>query len=86
MPGDGASPAGERSRGADGPGGSQDDVEEVSPEDFARDLALRMSGLNQDLATAYGAWKDLPADGRRLLLVQARYVADLLPYLEDADR
>ncbi len=61
-------------------------VEEVSAEDFARDLALRMAALNQDLATAYGAWKDLPAEGRRLLLVQARYVAELLPFLEDADR
>jgi len=61
-------------------------VEEVSAEDFARDLALRMSALNQDLATAYGAWKDLPVEGRRLLLVQARYVAELLPFLEDADR
>lgn len=67
-------------------GGPGEEVEEVFAEDFARDLALRMAGLNQDLATAYGAWKDLPADGRRLLLVQARYVADLLPYLEDADR
>jgi hypothetical protein len=62
------------------------EVEEVSGEDFARELAVRMSELNQDLATAYGAWKDLPEDGRRLLLVQARYVAQLLPYLEDAER
>jgi len=61
-------------------------VEEVDAEDFARDLAVRMADLNQDLATAYGAWKDLPAEGRRLVMAQARYVADLLPYLEDADR
>jgi ParB family transcriptional regulator, chromosome partitioning protein len=64
--------------------GSQ--VEEVSAEDFARELALGMAELNRDLATAYGAWKDLPEEGRRLLLVQARYVAELLPYLEDAER
>jgi hypothetical protein len=59
---------------------------EVDADDFARDLALRMAELNQDLATAWGAWKELPEDGRRLVLVQARYVAELLPYLEDADR
>ena len=78
--GRGAGPAGAREAAA------QEEVEEVSADDFARDLALRMSALNQDLATAYGAWKDLPAEGRRLLLVQARYVAELLPFLEDADR
>jgi hypothetical protein len=61
------------------------EVEEVSADDFARELALRMAGLNQDLATAYGAWKDLPEEGRRQVLVQARYVAELLPYLEDAE-
>ncbi len=61
-------------------------IEEVSAEDFARELALGMAELNRDLATAYGAWKDLPEEGRRLLLVQARYVAELLPYLEDAER
>lgn len=84
--GEGEEPAG---RGADPAGAreaAKEEVEEVSAEDFARDLALRMSALNQDLATAYGAWKDLPAEGRRLLLVQARYVAELLPFLEDADR
>lgn len=61
-------------------------VEEVSPEDFARDLAVRMAEQNQDLATAYAAWADLPPSGRRLILSQARYVAELLPYLEDAER
>jgi hypothetical protein len=59
---------------------------EVDAEEFARDLAVRMADLNQDLAAAYGAWKDLPAEGRRLVMAQARYVAELLPYLEDAER
>lgn len=61
------------------------EVEEVSADDFARELAQRMAGLNQDLATAYGAWKDLPDEGRRQVLVQARYVAELLPFLEEAE-
>lgn len=75
------SPAGAVARETQDPG-----IEEVSAEDFARELALGMAELNRDLATAYGAWKDLPEEGRRLLLVQARYVAELLPYLEDAER
>lgn len=75
----GAAPVGE------GPTAEAYQVEEVTAEDFAHDLAMRMAELNQDLATAYGAWKDLPAEGRRLLLVQARYVAQLLPFLEDAE-
>lgn len=61
-------------------------VEEVSADDFARDLAVRMSDLNQDLATAYASWADLPPAGRKLIIAQARYVAELLPYLEDAER
>ncbi|MBI5068678.1 MAG: ParB N-terminal domain-containing protein [Deltaproteobacteria bacterium] len=65
---------------------SADQVEEVAADDFAEDLAIRMSELNQDLATAYAAWSDLPPSGRRLILSQARYVAELLPYLEDAER
>ncbi len=65
---------------------AEEAVEEVSADDFARDLAVRMSELNQDLATAYASWADLPPGGRRLILSQARYVAELLPYLEDAER
>jgi len=72
------SPAGARERGTD------EEVEEVEADDFARDLATRLAELNRDLATAYGSWADLPEEGRRLLLVQARYVAELLPFLEDA--
>jgi ParB-like chromosome segregation protein Spo0J len=79
-----------RPAGGEGPGAGEGtaeayQVEEVAAEDFARELALRMAELNQDLATAYGAWKDLPEESRRLLLVQARYVAQLLPYLEEAE-
>jgi len=65
---------------------STDEVEEVSAEDFARDLAVRMSDLNQDLATAYASWAELPPAGRKLIIAQARYAAELLPYLEDAER
>ncbi|HYS82037.1 MAG TPA: ParB N-terminal domain-containing protein [Anaeromyxobacteraceae bacterium] len=55
---------------------------EVTPEELVTDLATRLSAVNQDLAIAFEAWEDLPAEGRRLLVEQARYVAALLPFLE----
>ncbi|HEX7487334.1 MAG TPA: chromosome partitioning protein ParB [Anaeromyxobacteraceae bacterium] len=61
---------------------STDDPIEVTGEELVADLATRLSALNQDLAIAFEAWEDLPADGRRLLVEQARYVAALLPFLE----
>ncbi len=67
-----------RVRGDDG----DPSIIEVTPEELVTDLATRLSELNQDLAIAFEAWEDLPADGRRLLVEQARYVAALLPFLE----
>ncbi len=58
------------------------DVIEVTPEDLVQDLAIRLSALNQDLAMAVEAWKDLPPDGRKLVVEQARYVSALLPFME----
>lgn len=54
---------------------------EVTPEELAQDLATRLWEVNRDLALAAEAWKDLPAEGRRLVLEQARYVAELYPLL-----
>ncbi len=56
---------------------------EVTPEDLARDLAQRMYDVNQDLALAFDAWSELPPDGRRMIVEQARYVAELLALLEE---
>jgi hypothetical protein len=67
------------------PASTGGDVEELSPEDFARDLAKRMAGVCQDLATAHDAWSDLPRPERQALLEQARWVAELLPWLEEAE-
>lgn len=61
---------------------ADEDVIEVTPEDLVQDLAIRLSALNQDLAMAVEAWKDLPADGRKLVVEQARYVSALLPFME----
>ncbi len=59
-----------------------DDIVEVTPEELVHDLTARLYALNQDLMTAFEAWEDLPVDGRRLLVEQARYVTALLPFME----
>ena len=61
---------------------AEPEILEVTPEELVADLAARLSALNQDLATALEAWEDLPAEGRRLLVDQARYVAAALPFME----
>jgi hypothetical protein len=54
---------------------------EVTPDELAVDLARRMSEVSQDLALAFEAWSDLPEEGRRMIVEQARYVAELYPFL-----
>lgn len=63
---------------ADGP---EDAEEEVTPEELAADLAGRLWQVNQDLSLAVDAWDELPVEARRMILEQARYMADLYPYL-----
>ncbi len=58
------------------------DIVEMTPEELVADLAARLSALNQDLATAFEVWKELPSEGRRLLVEQARYIGALLPFME----
>lgn len=67
---------------AEAPGGG---VVEVTPEELAADVATRLYDVNQDLAVAYEAWADLPPEGRRAILEQARWIADLLARLEPGD-
>lgn len=55
---------------------------EVTPDELADDVARRLWELNQDLALAAEAWTELPEEGRRQILVQARWLALLLPQLE----
>ena len=55
--------------------------EEVTPEELAADLAARLWLLNRDLSLAVDAWDELPGEARRMILEQARYMAELYPYL-----
>jgi hypothetical protein len=82
-----------RSGGRVGEGGSPAAPEpepagpvEVTPEELATELAAKLSDVVQDLAVAFEAWADLPEDGRRAILEQARYVAELYPHLKGDGR
>jgi ParB-like chromosome segregation protein Spo0J len=68
-------------RRAEGAGGAGEEVE-VTPDELAADLGRRLFELNQDLAVAADAWAELPRDGRRAILEQLRWIADLLAYME----
>jgi hypothetical protein len=63
-----------------------DEVVEVDADELVRGLALRLYDVNQDLAAAFASWRDLPLEGRRAILDQARYVAELFPFLEEGSR
>jgi len=54
---------------------------EVTVDELAEDLAQRLFEVNQDLALAFEAWADLPEEGRRMIVEQARYIAELFPHL-----
>jgi len=60
--------------------------DEVTPEELAEELATRLSEVNQDLSLAVDAWDELPARARRMILEQARYMAELYPYLSQGRR
>jgi hypothetical protein len=45
-----------------------------------------MSEVSQDLALAFESWRDLPAEGRRMILEQAEYVAAMVPHLRRGGR
>lgn len=55
---------------------------EVTPEELVADLAGRLYQVNSDLAVAAEAWADLPESGRRAVLDQLRWIAELVPHLE----
>jgi hypothetical protein len=55
---------------------------EVTPEELATDLARRMYEVNADLAVAWDAWADIPPEGRAAIVEQARWIAELLPSME----
>jgi hypothetical protein len=62
------------------------DVVEVDADELLRGLAVRLYEVNQDLAAAFASWGELPLEGRHAVLAQARYVAELFPFLLEGSR
>lgn len=62
------------------PAGEPAEVE-VTAEELAAELSGRLWQVNQDLSLLVDAWDELPDEARRMILEQARYMADLYPYL-----
>ncbi len=60
--------------------------EEVTPEELAESLASGLWSVGQDLELAVDAWADLPQHGRRKILEQLRYLAELHAFLSGARR
>jgi hypothetical protein len=69
-----------------GDAGEEGGAVEVTPDELAEDLAQRMFEVNQDLALAWSSWEELPPEGRRMILAQARYVAEMLAHIDRSGR
>jgi hypothetical protein len=69
-----------------GPEPVEEGPEEVTPEELTADLAARFWEVNQDLSLAVDAWDELPEEGRRMILTQTRYVAELYQFLAGGRR
>jgi hypothetical protein len=68
---------------AEAEAGEGEEAVEVTPEELSSDLAIRLYDLNADLLLAWESWADLPPEGRRAIVEQARWIAGLLPRLEE---
>jgi hypothetical protein len=79
-----AEPADDGEASDDGEAGDDGDDGEVqvTPEELVADLGLRLYEVNADLAVAIEAWSELPPEGRRTIVEQARWIAEVLPLLE----
>jgi hypothetical protein len=66
--------------------GAEPAPEEVTAEQLAETLATALWSVSQDLDLAVDAWRDLPETGRRQILDQLRYLAELHAYLAGARR
>jgi ParB-like chromosome segregation protein Spo0J len=65
---------------------AEDGPEEVTPEQLAETLASGLWSVGQDLELAVDAWADLPEHGRRQIVEQLRYLAELHAFLAGARR
>ena len=62
--------------------GGEEETVELTPEELVDDLLRRLYEINVDLAAAWEAWSDLPAEGRRQIVQQSRYLHELFPFMD----
>lgn len=62
--------------------GGEVETVELTPEELVDDLLRKLYEINVDLAAAWEAWSELPADGRRQIVQQSRYLNELFPFME----
>ncbi len=60
----------------------EEETVELTPEEMVDDLLRKLYEINVDLAAAWEAWSDLPAEGRRQIVQQSRYLHELFPFME----
>jgi len=77
-----APPPGDRPR----PAAATSPATAADPAALAHGLAVRAYELNGEVAAAYEGWGALPAEGRRLVLEQLRYLVRMFPLLEKENR
>jgi len=65
---------------------AEEGPEEVTPEQLAESLSGSLWSVGQDLDLAVDAWADLPEHGRRQIVEQLRYLAELHAFLAGARR
>jgi hypothetical protein len=58
-----------------------EEPEEITVEQLAEELPARLWMVSQDVSLAIDAWDELPEPLRRSIIEQARYMAELYPYL-----
>jgi hypothetical protein len=57
------------------------EAEAVPIEEMGRRLAIRVWEVNQEMADAIEAWRELPVTGRRQIVEQLRYLAEIFPVI-----
>ncbi len=57
------------------------EAQAVPIEEMGRRLAIRVWEVNQEMADAIEAWRELPVTGRRQIVEQLRYLAEIFPVI-----
>jgi ParB family chromosome partitioning protein len=68
-------------QGTRGAGAELPEAPAIPIEEMARRLAIHVWEVNQEMADAIEAWRELPVAGRRQIVEQLRYLAEIFPVI-----